>query len=98
MKQIALLTGALVALAASPAFADCQFKTTPQGRCVDQWGNIIPTDHERRYDASGVMRINLANEAAYSVDGQWYARPKEAAPTRQGGRAEVSTATRKVGP
>ena len=85
MKPIAILAAAVAALASTAAVAECQFATTPQGRCVDQWGNLIPTDDERRYDENGMMRINLANETAYSVDGQWYVRPQHGETDRSPG-------------
>jgi hypothetical protein len=91
MKPIAVLSAAVAILASTAAIAECQFGTTPQGRCVDRWGNIIPTDDERRYDENGLMRINLANEAAYFVDGRWYARPAQEEADRRSGAANGST-------
>jgi hypothetical protein len=67
MKLSSLLIGAVAALLTTSASAACN----QAGRCFDQWGNMIPTEQERRFDEQGRMRINLANETRYSFDPQW---------------------------
>ena len=96
MKPVAILIGAFATLASTSAFAQCQFGQTPQGRCVDQWGNIIPTEDERRYDSSGVIRVNLANESAYYTDGQWRVRTANDGQSRDQGRLDRQPQTANV--
>jgi hypothetical protein len=67
MKLSGLLIGATAALLATSAGAACN----QAGRCFDQWGNMIPTEQERRFDEQGRMRVNLANETRYSLDAKW---------------------------
>lgn len=70
MKLSGIVFGACAALISSAAMAACN----DAGRCFDQWGNMIPTAQERRFDEQGRMRVNIANETRHSFDAQWVYR------------------------